>query len=359
MDHPRPRRKLSIKKRLAYSLLVMTFAGCAILLVGELVFRVRRIALSQRIADSLGESETEAGWAIFDSDLHYRNRPNWQDHNEHGMRDRPLGEKNGFRILLLGDSLGYQGDSIDDTYPSQVEAIVNRDATLEPCEILNASTKGYTNYQELEYLKKFGVALDIDAVGVAFCVNDLHRFLHQFDVIDGEIVASTYALTPNAATVSAPRFLAPSLFCSWLWHKGAAATTMIGIRRGTVFECRPDICTAWKEERWPELEAQMEEMAALCKQRDLPLFLIAFPHAEQYRPEYLEEDRDYVLKPQKKLKQICARLAIPFLDLYPSLDKSDFKWDGIHLTSEGRTVAAQQIAEFLATQRLIPPKMEE
>ena len=95
-------------------------------------------------------------------------------------------------------------------------------------------------------------------------------------------------------------------------------------------------------------------MAILCRERSLPLFLIAFPHAEQYRRQYLDRDRDYVLKPQNNLQSICVRLGISFLDLYPILDKSHFNEDGIHLTAEGRSVTALTIDEFIRKIDLIP-----
>ncbi len=355
MKKTSPRPVLSFRKRVVYWLITMAILAFLFVLGGEIIFRIRRVALTARIQASVGNSKSEAGWAIFDDDLHYRNRPNWNDHNSDGMRDDEVKDKkDNVRILLLGDSIGYEGDDVADTYPGQLETLLKSDQSLVSCEVLNTCTKGYTNYQELGYLKKYGFRFDPDVVGVAFCVNDLPKYLHQFDVVDGEIVASTYSFTPEAVSSSTPGIIAPSLFLTWLWHKGRSGCTMVGLRDGTVFECRPDICAAWDEDRWLALESQLEEMASLCQEKNIPLFLVAFPHAEQYLKEYLDKDRDYVLKPQNKLKSICERLKVPYCDLYSKLDKSHFIWDGIHLTSSGRSAVAQEIKEFLTNHRLVP-----
>ena len=212
MTQLRKRMALSKRKRLFFSLLALAGFGCLSVLGGEVVFRMRSVALTARIKAALGDSNTEEGWAIFDNDLHYRNRPDWRDHNSHGMRDAPLIDKDRFRILLLGDSIGYYGDPISETYPTQLEVLLNRDSTFAPSEIINTSTKGYTNYQELVYLKTHGLAFEPDAVGVAFCVNDLHKYLHQFDIVNGEIVANTYTPPPEAFGTSTPAVIDPICF---------------------------------------------------------------------------------------------------------------------------------------------------
>jgi len=62
-----------------------------------------------------------------------------------------------------------------------------------------------------------------------------------------------------------------------------------------------------------------------------------------------------VMKPQRKLAEICARLAIPELDLYPALDPAaDLEPDRIHLKPAGRAKAAARIAEFLREADLLP-----
>ena len=96
-------------------------------------------------------------------------------------------------------------------------------------------------------------------------------------------------------------------------------------------------------------------MQARGKLHNFRVFLVAFPFGDQYRNDYLERDRDYVLKPQRRLREICARLAIPYLDLYAKLDvERDLETDGIHLTAAGRRRVGTLAADFLVARGLVP-----
>jgi hypothetical protein len=48
-------------------------------------------------------------------------------------------------------------------------------------EIINASTPGYTTYQELIFFKKYILQTNPDIVILAYVLNDNHKFLHKFD----------------------------------------------------------------------------------------------------------------------------------------------------------------------------------
>jgi hypothetical protein len=67
----------------------------------------------------------------------------------------------------------------------------------------------------------------------------------------------------------------------------------------------------------------------------------------------LERDRDYVLKPQRKMHEIADQWGIPFCDLYRELDVRSFS-DALHLTKEGRELAGKRIAECLLNSGLLP-----
>jgi lysophospholipase L1-like esterase len=98
-------------------------------------------------------------------------------------------------------------------------------------------------------------------------------------------------------------------------------------------------------------------MSELGRSKGFRVFLVAFPFGDQYRPDYLARDREYVMKPQRKLAEICARLGIPELDLHPFLDPAaDFDADRIHLTASGRSRAAARIAAFLRESELLPAR---
>jgi hypothetical protein len=178
--------------------------------------------------------------------------------------------------------------------------------------------------------------------------------LHQFRVGDGQIVGQGYDFSDEALGAEPwhRRTLRRSHFLVWLRRRLSAVE---GVPAGEfTFDHRPDFCTAWLDEPWPAIESQLREMVELGQAHGFGVFLVAFPFGDQYRGESLARDRDYVLKPQRKLAEICGRLGISHLDLHPLLDAQvDLDLDRIHLTSSGREKAAARIADFIREQGLL------
>ena len=345
-----------VKARRAWlgNLLLLGASGLFVFAVAEVATRALENAAAAK--ENAGES-----WAIYDPDLGYRPRPGYDGWNELGLRDDPLDTpKRKFRVLMLGDSLPFYGDTPADTYPGHLERALAENAALAPSEVVNAGVRGYTNYQELVFLEKYGVTAGPDLVGVSFVLNDLHKILHQFKLVNGEIVGQTYAFSSDAQKrVQSPlyRLLAKSHFLVWLRRQLALFDDLIELYAGDqfAFELRPDFAPAWQEAPWRDVEAQLGRMRALGAQRGFRVFVVAFPFADQLRPDYLARDAALVRFPQRRLAEVCARLDIPVLDLFEELDAArDFDEDRIHLTAVGRRRAGERIARFLAEQRLVP-----
>jgi lysophospholipase L1-like esterase len=340
---------------LRYVIARLLLAGFSLLLVLVTLEMGFRIQHAWRLR-SQGEI-----WAVYDADLGYRLNPGFDDINADGLRDHPVQPKGQrFRILMLGDSVAYYGEDVDDTFPGRLERTLEQDPALAPIDVLNASVKGYTNYQQMLYLERHGLRFEPDLVGVAFVLNDCFRFLHQFKVEDGRIVGDSYELTPEAVQSVESwlyRTLRKSAFLVWLRHQLAIAEDAIalGTSGGYSFDYRPDFRTAWLDQPWRDVESQLARMRDLGKLHDFRVFLVAFPFGDQYREDYLARDRGYVLKPQQILREICRRLGIPYLDLYPELDPArHLEEDRIHLTAEGRHQVGRRLAAFLSEQGLVP-----
>ncbi len=327
----------------------------SLLLVGlaaELGLRLAAAAAARRARVQAGAEAAPPGefWAVYDPDLGYRLNPRFGDINADGLRDRPLGPKGARpRLVVLGDSVGFYGDTVDDTWVAHLRA------ALPQAEVVNASIKGYTNYQELLYLKKYGLRLEPDLVGVAFCLNDLHRFLHSFVVQDGRL-AGAYEFSEEVLAQSRPAPLVRSHLLGWTayWGRVAARTVRWKASGWYSFDFQPDISKAWKDPAWPAVEEQLGEMLRLGRQNGFGLFVTVFPVVAQYRQDYLARDRQYVLKPQHRLQEICGRLRIPYYDLYPDLEAGVFGEDGLHLTPPGRRRVGGLIAGFLRRSPLVP-----
>lgn len=300
-------------------------------------------------------------WAIYDKDLQYRLRPNYKDHNSDGLRDDPISPiKSKFRILMLGDSIPYYGDSISDTYVGRLELKLNKIPKIVPTEVINAGTKGYTTYQELVYLKKYGLNFKPDVVGISFCLNDLHKFLHRFEVKNRKIVGNTYQMTKEAVkTVDSPiyQLARKSQFLVWLRRKLSIFGNIIDLKTkdGFTFDYRPDFNPAWKDKPWNMIDELITELVQIGKQNEFKIFIVIFPFGEQLRQDYQERDYNYVTKPQRRLKSICEKHDIAYLDLFNDLDRKEHLLDDdIHLTRQGRKLVAAKIAAFLKQNGFIP-----
>ena len=333
------------------------------LLAATLLILFALCEIGIRIVDAVRKSgeATATSWAVYDEHLGYRPRPGVDGVNADGLRGDPIETpKRRFRILMLGDSVAFYGDDAGDTFPGHLQRVLRADSRLVPHEVLNAGVRGYTNHQELMYLKHYGVHLEPDLVGVAFVLNDLHRILHQFKVEDGKIVGQHYTFADEAVrSVESPiyQLARKSRFLVWLRRQLSVFDQLIELYAGQdfSFDYRPDFSTAWREEPWRDIEAQLGEMVALGRARGFRVFLVAFPFGEQLRPDYLARNRAYVTYPQKKLAGIAGRLDIPYLDLFNELDLSqDFDPDRIHLTKRGREVAGKRIARFMIDEALVP-----
>ena len=167
---------------------------------------------------------------------------------------------------------------------------------------------------------------------------------HRFTAVVSQVDSWTY------------RVLRRSRFLVWLRRRLTVVDAdAIAPADSYTFEYLPDFRTAWLDEPWRQVEEQLGRLHALGVQRGFRVAIVVFPFADQYRLDYLGRDREYVLKPQRKLAAIGAKLDIPLIDLYPLLDPSaDLKADGVHLSDLGRRQVAALLAVDLKRRRLLP-----
>ena len=318
-------------------------------------------ARKQREEEKAAANPAEQYWAIADPDLGYRMNPRYADLNPDGLRDHPIGPKQGrFRLLMLGDSIGFYGDTVDDTFVGHMRETIHADPPYASVDVVNACIKGYTDYQEVGYLKKFGVKFEPDLVGIEFCLNDIPKFLMAFRFDDqGKVIPGSYNVSEDAKLKARSwprRLMSQSALLVWLKEHLQLVRNLASwqVNRGFSFDYRTDINTAWQDAGWKDIGLQLGEAADLGRQRGFKLFLVVFPVATQYQPDYLARNRNHVLKPQAKLKEICERLNIAYYDLYPDFKPEWIGIDAIHLTPEGRRHAGRLIAQFVIRERLIP-----
>lgn len=104
--------------------------------------------------------------------------------DEHGLRNPPLAPEGArTRILAIGDSTTFGlGVNNEDTWPAQLEKILNERAGAERFEVLNAGMSGYSAFQGLRYLDKHGLQFRPALVAACFGHNDFATWNSKTDV---------------------------------------------------------------------------------------------------------------------------------------------------------------------------------
>lgn len=103
--------------------------------------------------------------------------PTWEIAiNSDGFRDRDFpSEKSAsvLRIVCLGDSWTFGANvGQDETYPHQLQEMLEREFPDARFEVLNMGVLGYSSFQGLQLLKTKAIALKPDFVIIGFAMND-------------------------------------------------------------------------------------------------------------------------------------------------------------------------------------------
>ncbi len=91
-------------------------------------------------------------------------------------------------------------------------------------------------------------------------------------------------------------------------------------------------------------------MKALLAEKNIPLTIVIFPVTNQVNNMYRNMNLEYVLYPQKRIKQICEMNEIPYLDLTDAIYENggiDLYRDYLHLNAKGNDVVANELEKYL------------
>jgi hypothetical protein len=188
-----------------------------------------------------------------------------------------------------------------------------------------------------------------DLVILQYCLNDNYAFLH---VVDD---SGRWLLTPEAERAVGFDYIGPLASVTrssyllltmrvWLAHIDALSGTPF------VWEKRPDFYAAWEDSSWPQLDASLTEMKSLLDSIDASFVVVVVPFKPQFSTKALGKDREYTLKPQRRLNEICTRLGVPILDLFPVFSRhrvDELYRDQIHLTERGHRIVADELLTLL------------
>ncbi|MDQ3802700.1 MAG: SGNH/GDSL hydrolase family protein [Acidobacteriota bacterium] len=295
-----------------------------------------------------------------DRNLRWRFSPE-EGRNSLGLRNAEVTPKQSSqrRILFLGDSLVWSGHTSlgGMLYTRVIEKNLNDalGAKGRPIQVINAGVPGYTTYQELEFLKVYGLDMQPDVVVLVFALNDVfYKYLHK-PAEDDFLTAHPDSGLHRFNTKTFPG----SLFAkSHLAHKSFyAAETLakkITGRPAYPFEHRYDLYLSWKDYGWDDTRALLGEMRGLLDERGIKLIVVSFPAQNQVDERYLAPDREYVLFPQRKLEELCKDANIPFVNLWDLIHSRGgvgLYSDYIHLNGTGNDLVAAELTRYLIEHR--------
>ena len=177
-DPTAPKEMVNSKKTKFTNILLLVSSLICALFIGEGITRLRLAAWPF-------QPELHEMPYLTDKDINLRWRfPPQDGKNSLGLRNREImqKDKNVFRIMFLGDSLIWSSETSSGKLYTEVieENLNNVLKTDKNIEVINAGIPGYTTYQELEFLKVYGLDMQPDLVILGFVFNDVyHKYLHR------------------------------------------------------------------------------------------------------------------------------------------------------------------------------------
>lgn len=240
-------------------------------------------------------------------------------------------------LLFLGDSytFGY-AVAAEEAFPFLVatEIAISRPPVLT----INAGVPGYNSVQELEYLRELLDRFEVDRVLLSYVINDAEP-------------APNFPLHPDT------RFRHCN---SWIWERSKPAINVLAkavVGDRELFERKevmpnPDPLDGFAPERreWYDSRAAIDEMAALCADRQIPFHLVILPSFIMT----LDDSYPYTLI-HERVMSWGKELGVPTLDLlalFHGLDVREHSVPGDgHPNAAAHRMIAAAIRRHLAEAR--------
>lgn len=363
------------KRRPWITLLAVLISLLIGLLLAEAVVRLAdalgMVDLSPSLAELPAASQDEivqltgdSPLYISDPILHHRMAANWSGSfpeeivqavgrsevpirtNSLGLRSpaiEPVKPAGTTRILILGDSVAFGwGLRGEDTFASQLASLL---ATVYPdkrFEVINAGVSGYGTWQELDWLKQTGIALEPDVVIVQLHLNDaadnLWGTLGQDVGGDSWLTrVSMLARLVSRVTSSQPQGSSSAESCERDWRIGT-----------------DEVC-------WERTEALLTQLEDVAKGAGAKVLLMPSPMRWQVEPD-VRDQRSWVDKAryQDVLSDYALLNGWLFADPLPAVrsayeatGQSQFLDVG-HPNEAGQRIIAQELYRVLNQSQALP-----
>lgn len=292
-------------------------------------------------------------------------------YNSHGLRDeefpaaKPAGER---RVLCLGDSSTFgAGIAAGETYPKEMERILNAGSGTGRWRTINAGGQGASVSELVNFLEEKGLGFEPEVVTLGFSptmVSVAGR---------GGAGGDAPGAVPSPAGEAVSRAFRRALLNlhirlhgSYLYvlldaslrrplYRWGIIRDRMDAREGALFAYAFDVPGVRREEvegSYKTLESEMARCRDLLGSRGIPLVVIGLPSRFRISEARADNERGYDLAriridPMEKMREICGRINLPFVDLQERLRGAGDVYipgDYAHLNAAGMRVAAEELA---------------
>ncbi|MCH7959168.1 MAG: SGNH/GDSL hydrolase family protein [Candidatus Hydrogenedentes bacterium] len=299
-----------------------------------------------------------------------------------GLRDRTYGDKTEgtFRILCIGDSftMGHGLEDEKDTYPKQLEALLNARSKFGRVEAINAGVIAWGVWQSGAWLQREGLAFEPDFIVLqTYAGNDVRDSLTRVgEYLDcdeaGYVNQMRQFRYENRPAIRLDRRLRN---LSYLYAaisravlRGPAADTIhFDCGRRFSYEVMLKESYPSLEKAWKLFEEDVADVAAWCTNHDVPYVVFNVPGPYDISDAIFEElldgaDPDLYErgKGTRRVEEAFTRREISWLPLRevflsaPDRDALFIPMDG-HLSVEGCRLLAEEVAAYVAGQDSLLP----
>jgi hypothetical protein len=311
------------------------------------------------------------GLYVPDEATGYRNTPGfsarWQTDvsdvpvhvNSLGFRGaEPATDDSAGRILILGDSFTFGPEVADDeTFAARLEARLHQGDTRH-WQVYNGGVNGFGAVQQAALLHIVGTQVRPDILVVAFYNNDIKDSIREPRTVSrGLLVNTGGAVDPENLGWYSHAWSLLERRVQGIIDKNIKPASVLAVYRR---EYSDKMQQAW------ELTADAyREIFAWCRTHDVQPVVMIINNGRQLEPDRFHDfridDADYdFMKPNTLVADLCGGL-IPnpaILDLLPAFraagSPEDLYYHGAgHFTPFGHDVAAEVLAEFLATRQIV------
>lgn len=303
--------------------------------------------------------------------------------NSGGFRYREIAQEKPegvTRILCIGDSLTFgAGVPTEETYPAQLERLLNQYAPSSQFEVINMGVFGYGTWQAVDLLKQKGLKYHPDIVILGFYINDPEDTLRYY----GHHLQDSQAETPHNESGGEPSEQATpatspgmvkrvrQFLGEWLKGRRLLPRSVIYLLQNSRFayyigwrinqlvvqeSLEPQLLTGDLtpeiDSAWTLVDEALQELDRLRRQHHFKLMLIIFPSPMQMKQDFPQEHY------QSKISALARKHAIPALDMLTNLRQAYTTFESLFIPYDGHpngtvyAITAAQTREFLRTHLL-------